>query len=124
MPGPRNMQALADASLLPGSTEAVHPLRRGLRRQDAGQSCPRSPAALIAAGNAADGAQVSAFERKKAEVTGYFRERGLTDLAEIPKAIFLYEVTSAGIMFALWGICFMTQARSVPFTTQHPNPAA
>lgn len=122
--GPRKTQALADASLLSGSADVVHPLLRGLRRQDASPACPRSPAALVAAGNADDSAQVSAFERKKAEVTGYFKERGITDLAEIPKAIFLYEVTSAGIMFAMWGICFMAQVRAVPFSIATSLPAA
>ena len=72
-----------------------------------------SRAALVAAGDTSDSAKGSAFERKRAEISGYFKEKGITDLAEIPKAIFLYEVTSAGIMFAIWGVCFVAQASAV-----------
>ena len=72
-----------------------------------------SRAALVAAGDTADSTKGSAFERKRAEISGYFKERGITDLAEIPKAIVLYEVTSAGIMFAIWGVCFVAQASAV-----------
>lgn len=79
------------------------------------------PAALIAEGDAADSAKGSTFERKKAEISGYFKERGITDLAEIPKAIFLYEVTSAGIMFAMWGICFVAQVSETSLVLCSPK---
>eukprot|EP00802_Teleaulax_amphioxeia_P025166 Tamp_25979.p1 GENE.Tamp_25979~~Tamp_25979.p1 ORF type:complete len:213 (+),score=31.81 Tamp_25979:3-641(+) len=69
---------------------------------------------LVACGKEAAGkeAVVSKFEEKKQELSRYLRERGITDLAEIPKAIVLYELTSAGFMVLFWGACFLAQPTS------------
>ena len=74
------------------------------RRKDAGSA---GSGYVVASAVAAPAR--STFEQKREELADYLKQRGVADLAEVPKAIILYELTSAGIMLLFWGACFMTQ---------------
>lgn len=42
------------------------------------------------------------------KVKKYFDDRGIV-LMDLPKTILIYELTSAGLMFGIWGVCFLLQ---------------
>jgi len=60
--------------------------------------------AFVASDKQDEGSKLSTREK----VENYLKERGISWM-EIPKALVLYELTSAGIMMAIWGICYAFQ---------------